>query len=369
MSGVQQLMDMLAISETEASNLLAMANGDVGTAAALYFDKSPARPAAPASAGGGRALGSSSAPAPAPAPAPAAPAPAPEPAPSAPAAGAGPTLEEMYPVVPGKMIRIRVQSPGGQHDMEVDDGTPLALFYKNLEDLGVGIPANSITILFGFPPKPVSNDNVGATLSALGIKRGERITLRKSDAPTELRQGHTKGRYIPPTSKNGSFTRREMPGDNSCLFHSMNYVINNKKREDPAIMRRQIADIVLANPAKYTATFLEQHPASYAQWIQQKNNWGGAIELSILSHLHECEIIALDVQTKRQYRFGEDEGYSCMCFVLFSGQHYDAMAMAEYGGAPPANDLVVFNAKDPVVTKKALDFIAREHEKEMKKGR
>ena len=280
-----------------------------------------------------------------------------------------PSQECSYAVQPGgKDIKVRVASPAGQLDLTVDNNTPLGLFKQDLSTKhNVGIDANEMKIMAGFPPKALP-DTPEATLASLGVQRGEKLVISKGEVKTMV-QGHTNGKYIPPTDKNRSFTRREMPGDNSCLFHACRYVLQNKERGEFATMRKQMSDIVLSDPTTFSTAFLGQPNASYAEWIKGSSNWGGAIELSILSVLHQTEICALDVQTKRMYRYGEDKDYTCRAFVLYSGNHYDAMALAEYGGAPDANDQVLFAKSDMSVFKKAEQFIDGEHSKFLTSGK
>eukprot|EP00754_Rhynchopus_humris_P035846 Rhum_TRINITY_DN1745_c0_g1::Rhum_TRINITY_DN1745_c0_g1_i1::g.4831::m.4831/K13719/OTU1, YOD1; ubiquitin thioesterase OTU1 len=365
----EQLVGILGISQSQAAGLLEITGGNVQEAMNLYLStqNSPAGGGAP-----NPAAATAAAPAPVPAPAmpssstPDAPAPVDAPVDAAPAAAAPaePTPPSAgYEVKPGgKQIRVRVMSPSGQVDIAVDNHTPLGLFKETLhKEHGVEIEPAQIKIMCGFPPKALPN-TPAATLAELGLVRSDKITVSK-DEEVQMVQGHTNGRYIPPTDKNRSFTRREMPADNSCLFHACNYVLRGKERGSAVEARAQIAEIVRGNPATYNTVFLEQPNESYARWIQNKDVWGGAIELSIMSALHKVEICALDVQTKRMYRYGEAEDYTCRAFVLYSGRHYDAMALAEYGGAPDAKDQVLFNKTDQTVFKKAQDFIDGEHAK------
>lgn len=46
----------------------------------------------------------------------------------------------------------------------------------------------------------------------------------------------------------------------------------------------------------------------FCRWIQQRDNWGGAIELFILSQFYGKEIAAYDIQTKRCDIYGQDKG-------------------------------------------------------------
>jgi ubiquitin thioesterase OTU1 len=49
----------------------------------------------------------------------------------------------------------------------------------------------------------------------------------------------------------------------------------------------------------YNEGFLGQENDAYQAWILDKQHWGGAIELSILSQHYGRVICAYDIQTKR----------------------------------------------------------------------
>jgi ubiquitin thioesterase OTU1 len=102
---------------------------------------------------------------------------------------------------------------------------------------------------------------------------------------------------------------------------------------------------------------------NYTRWIFDKDTWGGAIELSILSDYYKVEIVAFDTQSMREDHYGENKDYSTRVLVMYTGNHYDALALAEHGGAPESHDQVLFNSRDENVMKKAREFAFEEHKK------
>eukprot|EP00668_Euglena_longa_P044412 GGOE01059241.1.p1 GENE.GGOE01059241.1~~GGOE01059241.1.p1 ORF type:complete len:136 (+),score=27.72 GGOE01059241.1:126-533(+) len=102
---------------------------------------------------------------------------------------------------------------------------------------------------------------------------------------------------------------------------------------------------------------------AYCSWIQENDTWGGAIELAILSFVYCTEIVSLDVQTGRMDIYGQTEGYVTRVFVVYTGRHYDAMAVAPYYGASESSDQVMFNVRDEKVLQKARQFIEEERKK------
>ena len=52
----------------------------------------------------------------------------------------------------------------------------------------------------------------------------------------------------------------------------------------------------------------------YAEWILKPNNWGGDVELMVLSDYFQCEIVAVDTVTLKYYPFGIVSSF--MWFIL-----------------------------------------------------
>jgi ubiquitin thioesterase OTU1 len=215
--------------------------------------------------------------------------------------------------------------------------------------------------LFGFPPKPMDTSNSNATLSSLRVQSGEQLIL-KTSGQTGVIKGISTGPYVPISSK-GHFVRRQMPSDNSCLFHSSAYVLHNRSRSKGPELRALCANIVQENPKLYDNASLGMPNLSYTSWIMHKDTWGGAIELSILSDYHKIEIVAFDTQTMREDHYGENKDYSTRVLVIYTGSHYDALALAEHGGASESHDQVLFNTRDDNVMKKAREYVFEEHRK------
>ena len=88
-------------------------------------------------------------------------------------------------------------------------------------------------------------------------------------------------------------------------------------------LRKMCAEVVLGNPEKYTAGFLGSSPQAYAQWIQQKDSWGGAIEIDLCTGVFQCEICVLDMTSKKPQMFGQGNNYTVRGFVVYTGNHYD----------------------------------------------
>lgn len=72
--------------------------------------------------------------------------------------------------------------------------------------------------------------------------------------------------------------------------------------------------------------------AEYCAWILQESNWGGAIEVSILSQHYGIEFDVVDITNAMINRFGEDKHYPMRGFLLYDGIHYDPLYLESLTG-------------------------------------
>lgn len=228
-----------------------------------------------------------------------------------------------------------------------------------------------IVVATGFPPKEVSISSASAAIDV--IKSGDVINVSKSDnaineapksevvalppvssTPSEDKHNDTASdsssteetKFVPskpprPTAADlenfesqgdyGGIVRRVMPDDNSCLFHTVAYLLEGQfpaKAETLAKLRQRISDFIKEdNGERFDEITLGKSPADYARWITQPNSWGGAVELSIFAELYSTEIYALDITSARGNCFGEMNGYDKRVYALFDGIHYDAIVI------------------------------------------
>ena len=87
-----------------------------------------------------------------------------------------------------------------------------------------------------------------------------------------------------------------MPDDNSCLFHSIAYLLGGPG-EDATALRRVIAGAVKRDPSRWNFGTLGKEPSEYVTFITNPIRWGGQVELCILSEHYRCEISVTDIQT------------------------------------------------------------------------
>ncbi|ESL08463.1 hypothetical protein TRSC58_03834 [Trypanosoma rangeli SC58] len=256
-------------------------------------------------------------------------------------------------------FRLRLPNSSEPVPFEAEESVPWVVFLHGVEDRS-GIVKERLRILAGYPPRVVEaadTDLVGSRL-----RHGDTLIVQEGEA-TVVR-GVTNGRYVPPASDRWHFVRRICPSDNSCLFHAAAYVLRDKSRTDGPKLRDECANAVLADPGYFTELLLEKPNHEYAEWIRRPTSWGGAIELMILSFTEQTEIVTLDLESTRMERFGQGMGYTVRAFVVYTGRHYDAIAMnPSYNSPRESEDQVLFNLRDESVVSRAERFVLEESER------
>ncbi|KAI8819396.1 uncharacterized protein EV422DRAFT_111109 [Fimicolochytrium jonesii] len=254
-----------------------------------------------------------------------------------------------------------------------------------------GILVAEQLIRFGFPPKTLQTEGNGEeTLEKVGVKDGETFILerveggfapqagvgvtREAVSPAAVPAGGMarepparangpvavgKGHGIP--LNDGILLVREMKDDNSCLFRSIGYVLE-RFPENTSKYRQIIADTIQRD-ATYSEAILGREPSKYRSWILEPNSWGGAIELAILSD--HFQIDSIDVGSLRIDRFGEGK-YPRRVFVMYSGIHYDALALTPDKSAPAEFDQTTFEGDEGDRVYEAALEVAKIWKKEKK---
>jgi ubiquitin thioesterase OTU1 len=141
-------------------------------------------------------------------------------------------------------------------------------------------------------------------------------------------------------------TRRFVDADNSCLFSSIGYLIDNKNfNETTKLQYRQLlANYLEASSNIDAVTLGTNSKEEYIESIQNPSTWGGAIELKLFSEMFQIEIASIDVQSNRVDIFGQDKNYPQRIFVVYNGVHYDPLVMAYTD--EPKDDITSFESED-----------------------
>lgn len=145
---------------------------------------------------------------------------------------------------------------------------------------------------------------------------------------------------------------REIDSDNSCLFNSIGYLQdkNSFNANTSQNLRNIISNYIKENSEKYNESFLNMKNEEYQNFITNKNNWGGAIEIQILSNILQIEICTFDIENLQTLFFGENENYSEIIFLMYNGIHYNSLVLLPEG----CNDFDFDITKFPIYMKKSL---------------
>lgn len=288
-------------------------------------------------------------------------------------------------------MRIRVRGPSGTSSIITLGNS------ATIETLREAITAEtnltSFEIKYGFPPKTLDLNQYPSSslVSEIDVKlNGEQLIVNKTSSSALQQKSESTRQPQSPTEKQGSLQSpstvsqskskprpqqsaaaplslsrkqnpamddppevfmpevggtlvlRIMPDDNSCLFRA---VASAAISELDAVteLRSVIAQTIHHNPEKYSKAILDdKEPEAYCRWIQTEDAWGGQIELDILSQHFDIEICSIDVQTLRVDRYNEQA--SRRCFVVYSGIHYDTIALSPFENPVPEQDIKQFPA-------------------------
>ncbi|KAL3458496.1 OTU-domain-containing protein [Aspergillus heterothallicus] len=264
---------------------------------------------------------------------------------------------------------IRIRGPAGQTTASLDESATVKDLRTQIT-AKTGLPAYDVRYGYPVTPLPLEEFDELQKLNEIGINlNGESLTItaRETSPVTEnetltplspklsLTRSNKKSSDDPPEvpspEHNGTFILRVMPDDNSCLFRAVSTALLGGE-DAMTELRSIVAEEIQRNPTDYPKVVLEKDPDDYCRWIKNENSWGGAIELSILSKHFGVEIWTIDVQSLAPVRF--NEGSSQRCILVYSGIHYDTIALTPSATASPEFDTKVFDAADPLVEERSL---------------
>lgn len=257
-----------------------------------------------------------------------------------------------------KAINLRCTSKTGRH---VLSGLSLNSNIGELMDKiaeVTKIPKDWIKIRQGYPPQMVDLSDETLDLNSLRFRSGDTIIVEEDQTlACENRQ-----KKIDTVLQNqsrqarGMLMRKVVPADNSCLFTSINSLMNNGVVDTSSSggMRELIAGVVLSDPENFSEAFLGKTNDKYCKWIMNKESWGGAIEISILSKYYSIEIDVVDTQSGRIDRFGEDQNYAQRILVIYDGIHYDPLMLEPFDTSEPHQ--VVFSTGDANILCQAMEI-------------
>jgi ubiquitin thioesterase OTU1 len=139
--------------------------------------------------------------------------------------------------------------------------------------------------------------------------------------------------------------RRNVDADNSCLFSSLGYLLERNQYDDTTKFRfRSMVVNMLENTTTYD-NILELPKPQYIDYILDPSNWGGAIEIKIISDLYNIMVVCFDVKTGRTDIYNQDKNYNNCIYMLYNGIHYDPLVV-NYPDMDSMSDITIFNSQD-----------------------
>lgn len=265
-------------------------------------------------------------------------------------------------------LTLRLKAKDGQHVLK-----DLTL-QSTLEDLTIKvceltkIPCAALKILQGYPPRAMDLSDSAKDLASVPIRSGDTLIIEedsvakaekaKAEKEREMKRTENVLREVESLYQSGAgfLTRQIVPANNSCLFTSIHFVMENGKLDLEAapVMRELIAGFVMSDPDTYNEGFLGRTNDKYCEWIQNAASWGGAIEISILSKYHNTEIAVVDTMTQRIDRFGEDQNYYRRVLLIYDGIHYDPLMLESVD--PSVSPKTIFSTADHKVLSMAQEL-------------
>lgn len=301
-------------------------------------------------------------------------------------------------------MKIRLQCRGRRTLLEVEDDATFAQLLNQIA-VATSIESNKFVIKAGFPPKKIEYENTSKKVNSV-FKAGEALIVEPIEglseqvssqiSPSVSTSKHNSSRTSTvsadiPASRSepvaGSRTRvtvnsnlpelgrgsqdstlppevrvpdrgvlvlRVQPDDNSCLFRAIGYLC---MRTEYAVeeLRALIASTIQAKPDDYNDAVLGMKRDLYCTKMNSSDTWGGEIEMKILSDYFTVQIASIDCKTGHIYRYGEM--YNQCIYIVYSGIHYDALALSPTENAPPDWDQTQFESYDKVVEQSAITLV------------
>jgi ubiquitin thioesterase OTU1 len=246
------------------------------------------------------------------------------------------------------MSFVAVRYNGKTHRLKATADTTIASLMTEIRDLTNVFPSRQ-SLTWGIRPvQPIPTDgaSLGLTLAAVGLKKGELLTLTEQTRGATAESGM---RHITSTLEEA--IKIEISGDNSCLFNAVSYCCTGNAHRASELREHCIREI-RAHPDIYTDAMLGQSVDAYCRWITDPNHWGGYIEMGILSKRFEVEIGVLHIEEANLVPVNNCNATKRI-YVLYDGMHYDALVFR--GFSTPEQRIV--NCDDGKALELAMEVV------------
>lgn len=253
-------------------------------------------------------------------------------------------------------MQLRVRSAEGVCTLKGIDSSTTVLQLKMYVSERINIPVSALQLKCGYPPAPVQvKDERIDSIDTAGVRSGDTLI---AEAPNTMAKSTPRR-----GSAYGVVVLREVPADNNCLFTA---VARATGAGTAQTMRDTVARVIRSNASGlWSEAVLERSPAEYSDLIENKDVWGGAIEMAILSEALAVEIAAFDIISCRCDAYGQGQ-FKKRLMLAYSGIHYDLLGLAPHESAHPKDDKLlvdVGSAECEDAERQALELVKEQNSK------
>ena len=167
--------------------------------------------------------------------------------------------------MPETPFTIRVRTKTGLVRITSLSETSCIIDLKKAISAQASLDFSCIKILKGYPPKQIDFSNESSTLASHNIANGELLTIEE-----DLSKSSTNSAVLPQNSiSEGVLLRKVVPANNSCLFTSVHFVMQNGDYDLDCqeSMRQFIAQTVKSDPITFNEAILGKTNLEYCKWI------------------------------------------------------------------------------------------------------
>lgn len=254
-------------------------------------------------------------------------------------------------------LKLRCKTKTGQHILTgLNQDSTVGLLKAKIAEV-TKIPKDLVRVRHGYPPNTIDLSKEAASLSSLAFRSGDTLIVEEERVVrNNIQKGIGDVMQDQSIMGRGVLMRKVVPANNSCLFTSVNAVMNDGDIDLSCApsLRQLIAGVVMSDPNTYSDAFLGRSNSSYCKWILKDDSWGGAIEISILSKYFGVEIDIVDTQSCRIDRFGEDLHYDKRVLVIYDGIHYDPLVLEPFDTSLPVQS--IFSTDEAAILAQAQEL-------------
>eukprot|EP00277_Geminigera_cryophila_P026149 CAMPEP_0179475266 /NCGR_PEP_ID=MMETSP0799-20121207/54514_1 /TAXON_ID=46947 /ORGANISM="Geminigera cryophila, Strain CCMP2564" /LENGTH=370 /DNA_ID=CAMNT_0021284741 /DNA_START=12 /DNA_END=1124 /DNA_ORIENTATION=- len=136
--------------------------------------------------------------------------------------------------------------------------------------------------------------------------------------------------------------RRRIAKDNNCLFSACGYLCEGRQGSICTELRAAVAEHVRGS-SEISEVMLGMPVDQYCKWIKNEMNWGGENEICFLCDKFNVEIqVVMMGVSSSSLTYGQGEERRGRIYLLYTGQHYDALVGGDNSEVMPDAETKVF---------------------------